>query len=182
MSKIGKIPVNIPPGVGVKIEKSLLKVKGPKGEISIKIPEVILVDQSGEALNFKRKEETKNSSALHGLIRSLVNNAVVGVSEGFSKTLELSGVGFRANLQGDKLILLVGYSHPVEIEKPEGITFEVAENKIKVSGFDKQLVGDIASKIRKVRAAEPYKGKGIKYQGEIIRRKQGKAQATGGTV
>ena len=133
-------------------------------------------------MNCKRKEETKNSSALHGLIRSLVNNAVVGVSEGFSKTLELSGVGFRANLQGDKLILLVGYSHPVEIEKPEGINFEVAENKIKVSGFDKQLVGDIASKIRKVRAAEPYKGKGIKYQGEIIRRKQGKAQATGGTV
>lgn len=182
MSKIGKIPVNIPPGVEVTIEKSLLKVKGPKGEISIKIPEVILVDQNGEVLNFKRKEETKNSSALHGLIRSLVNNAVVGVSEGFSKTLELSGVGFRANLQGDKLILLVGYSHPVEIEKPEGINFEVAENKIKVSGFDKQLVGDIASKIRKVRAAEPYKGKGIKYQGEIIRRKQGKAQATGGTV
>lgn len=182
MSKIGKIPVIIPQGVTVTIEKSLLKIKGVKGEITVKVPEVISVEQRNDTLNFKRKEETKDSSALHGLVRSLVNNGVIGVSEGFSKTLELSGVGFKVNVQGDKLVLAIGFSHPVEIKKPEGINFEVVENKIKVSGFDKQLVGDIASKIRIMRPAEPYKGKGIKYQGEIIRRKQGKAQATGGTV
>lgn len=182
MSKIGKMPIDIPPGVEIIIEKSLLIVKGVKGEVSVKIPKVILVEQEGSTLYAKQKEETKDSSALHGLTRSLINNAVVGVSEGFSKTLELSGVGFRANTQEDKLVLLVGYSHPVEIDKPEGINFEVAENKIKVSGFDKQLVGDVASRIRKVRVAEPYKGKGIKYQGEVVRRKPGKAQATGGTT
>jgi|SRR3990167_8032892 len=181
MSKIGKMPVNIPQEVEATIEKSSIKVKGPKGEISVKIPRGIIIDQEDKKLYVRRSEETKEQKALHGLIRSLINNAVLGVSEGFSKTLELSGVGFRANLQGDKLVLSVGYSHPVEIEKPEGINFEVAENKIKISGFDKQLVGDISSKIRKVRVAEPYKGKGIKYQDEVIRRKTGKSQATGGT-
>ena len=181
MSKIGKMPVNIPQEVEATIEKSSIKVKGPKGEISVKIPRGIIIDQEDKKLYVRRREETKEQKALHGLIRSLINNAVLGVSEGFSKTLELSGVGFRANLQGDKLVLSVGYSHPVEIEKPEGINFEVAENKIKISGFDKQLVGDISSKIRKVRVAEPYKGKGIKYQDEVIRRKTGKSQATGGT-
>ena len=182
MSKIGKMPISIPPGVEITIEKSVIKIKGTKGEVSVIIPKVILVDQEGNTLYIRSKEETKDSSALHGLTRSLVNNGVVGVSEGYSKTLELSGVGYRANTQGDKLVLLVGYSHPVEIEKPEGINFEVAENKIKVSGFDKQLVGDVASRIRKVRVPEPYKGKGIKYQDEVIRRKPGKAQASGGTT
>lgn len=182
MSKIGKMPIEIPPGVEIVIEKSLLIAKGAKGEVSVKIPKVISIEQEESTLFVKKKEETKDSSALHGLTRSLINNAVIGVSVGFSKTLELSGVGFRANAQGGKLVLLVGYSHPVEIDEPEGINIEVAENKIKVSGFDKQLVGDVASRIRKVRVAEPYKGKGIKYQGEVIRRKPGKAQAVGGTV
>ena len=181
MSKIGKLPVKIIQGVEVSIEKSFVLVKGLKGELKVRIPRGITVEVSEDMLIVKRKDDSKEAKSLHGLVRSLLNNAVIGVSEGFSKTLVLSGVGFRSSLQDNKLILLVGYSHPVEIEKPEGITFTTAENKITVTGFDKQVVGDIASKIRKVKPPEPYKGKGIKYEDEIIRRKPGKAAAAGAT-
>lgn len=181
MSKIGNLPIKIPQGVEVTIEKKLVKTKGAKGELTVKIPKSITLEQEGDTLVVKREVETKEAKSLHGLARSLVYNSIIGVSEGFEKKLELSGVGFRANVQGDELILSVGYSHPVEIEKPEGVDFQVSGNKIKVSGIDKQLVGDLASKIRKVKPAEPYKGKGIKYEGELIRRKPGKAQAAGGT-
>ena len=181
MSKIGKLPVKISQGVEVSIEKSSVLVKGTKGAITVFIPRGITVERSEDLLVVKRSDDSKEVKSLHGLVRSLLNNAVIGVSEGFSKTLVLSGVGFRSSLQDNKLILTVGYSHPVEIEQPEGITFSVAENKITVTGFDKQVVGDIASKIRKVRPPEPYKGKGIKYEDEIVRRKPGKAQAAGVT-
>lgn len=181
MSKIGKIPVKIVQGVEVSVEKSFVLVKGLKGELKVHMPKGITVEVNEDALIVKRKDDSKEAKSFHGLVRSLLNNAVIGVSEGFSKTLILSGVGFRSSLQGNKLVLLVGYSHPVEVEKPEGITFTTAENKITVSGFDKQVVGDIASKIRKVKPPEPYKGKGIKYDDEIIRRKPGKAQAAGTT-
>ena len=180
MSKIGNLPIKIPQGVEITIEKSNLKAAGPKGEVSVRIPRSVEISQEDTTLVVSRADDSKEAKSLHGLTRSLVNNAVTGVSEGFSKTLQLSGVGFRANLQGDKIILSVGYSHPVEVVKPEGITFSVSENKITVSGADKGLVGEVASKIKKIRPAEPYKGKGIKYQGEIIRRKVGKAQAAGG--
>ncbi len=181
MSKIGKLPVKIIEGVEVSIEKSFVLVKGLKGELKVRIPSGITVEVSEDMLIVKRKDDSKEAKSLHGLVRSLLNNAVIGVSEGFSKTLVLSGVGFRSSLQDNKLILLVGYSHPVEIEKPEGITFTTVENKITVTGFDKQAVGDIASKIRKVKPPEPYKGKGIKYEDEVIRRKPGKAAAAGAT-
>lgn len=182
MSKIGNLPIKIPQGVEVTIEKNLVKARGSKGELTVRIPKNIILEQKGDTLAVKRVGESKETKSLHGLVRSLVSNAIVGVSEGFEKSLELSGVGFRANMQGGKLILLVGYSHPVEVDKPEGVNFNVTENKIKVSGVDKQLVGDVASRIRKIKPAEPYKGKGIKYEGEIIRRKPGKAQATGGSA
>lgn len=182
MSKIGKLPVKIPKEVETTIEKWHVKVKGTKGELVIKIPREINVEMKEEFLVVTRKDDSNEAKAKHGLIRSLLNNAVVGVTEGFKKSLELSGVGFRANISEDKLVLNVGYSHKVEIEKPEGIKFTVNENKITVEGFDKQVVGDIASRIRKVRPPDPYKGKGIKYIGEVIRRKPGKAQAaTGGS-
>jgi large subunit ribosomal protein L6 len=180
MSKIGNLPIKIPQGVEITIEKKLVKAKGSKGELTVKIPKNITLEQKDDILMVKREVETKEAKSLHGLVRSLVYNSIIGVSEGFEKNLELSGVGFRANVQGDKLVLSVGYSHPVEVVKPEGVDFQVSEKKIKVSGIDKQLVGDLASKIRKVKPAEPYKGKGIKYEGELVRRKPGKAQATGG--
>lgn len=181
MSKIGRLPVKIEQGVEVSIEKSSVLVKGLKGEIKVHTPKGITVERNEDMLVVKRKHDSKEEKSLHGLVRSLLNNAVVGVSKGFSKTLILSGVGFRSSLQDNKLILLVGYSHPVEIEQPKGITFTIVENRITVAGFDKQLVGDIASKIRKVKPPEPYKGKGIKYEDEVIRRKPGKAQAAGAT-
>ena len=181
MSKIGNLPIKIPQGVEITIEKSNLKASGPKGEVSLRIPRSVEISQEEATLEVSRAGDSKEAKSLHGLTRSLISNAVTGVSEGFSKTLQLSGVGFRASLQGDKIVLSVGYSHPVEVEKPEGITFGVSENKITVSGADRGLVGETASRIKKIRPAEPYKGKGIKYQGEIIRRKSGKAQAAGGT-
>lgn len=180
MSKIGKLPIKIPHDVEITIERAAVLLKGPKGELSVKIPKYIQLERKDDILIVKRENESKEVRSLHGLIRSLVNNSIIGVSEGFKKSLELSGVGFRAKLQDDKLILSVGYSHPVEVGNPTGITFTVVENKITITGADKQLVGDTASRIRKVRPAEPYKGKGIKYEGEVVRRKPGKTQATGG--
>ncbi len=177
MSKIGNQPIKIPAGVEVKSEKHYVVVKGPGGELQVRVPSGITVTQKEDQVVVARDSDERQSKANHGLIRSLVNNAVVGVSEGFKKTLELSGVGFRAALSQDKLVLSIGFSHPVEVEKPEGVNFTVSENKITISGASKELVGDVASKIRKLRPPEPYKGKGIKYEGEIVRRKAGKAQA-----
>jgi large subunit ribosomal protein L6 len=143
--------------------------------LKLYLPEEVKVTLGNGEVAVSRKDDSDRSKAMHGLIRTLIFNMVEGVTKGFEKTLELSGVGFRASVSGNKLVLTVGYSHPVEIEAPEGISFKVVENKVTVSGFDKALVGEVASKIRKVRPAEPYKAKGIKYEGEVIRRKAGKA-------
>lgn len=179
MSKIGKQPVIVPTSVTVALERGGVAVAGPKGQLWQKFSPQVKVDLNPGQIEVKVDSEEKSVKALHGLTRSLLANMVKGVSEGYQKTLELSGVGFRASVQGEKLVLTVGFSHPVEIEAPEGIRFSTKDNKITVEGIDKQLVGEIAAKIRGVRPAEPYKGKGIKYEGEQIRRKAGKAGKVG---
>ena len=178
MSRIGRMPVVMPQGVEVTIDGSFVKVKGPKGELSRSThPEIELVKEDSQII-VKRPTDQKKHRALHGLTRALLNNMVVGVTEGFSKKLELNGVGYRAAKQGKKLVLTVGYSHPVEIEPAEGLEIEVpAPNQIIVSGIDKEKVGALAANIREVRPPEPYKGKGIKYADERIRRKEGKTGA-----
>lgn len=175
MSKIAKIPVLIKEGVSVNMENNTVKISGPKGNLEFTIPRGIKAEVSdGKVLVSQEKKNDKITRALYGLTRSQISNMIRGVSEGFSKKLELSGVGFRAQAAGNTLTLFVGYSHPVVI-KNEAVTFDVAENIITVSGIDKTKVGDVASVIRRVRPPEPYKGKGIKYQDERIRRKAGKA-------
>ncbi|KKR86546.1 MAG: 50S ribosomal protein L6 [Candidatus Curtissbacteria bacterium GW2011_GWA1_41_11] len=175
MSKIGKLPVSIPDGVAVNVADNAVKVSGPKGELSFSFRPEIKVEIDNNAIKVVRKNDTKFVKALHGLTRSLIANMVKGVTEGHNKQLELVGVGYRASKQGDSLVLNVGYSHPVVIESLPGIQLDTKENKIIVSGADKALVGEIAATIRRVRPPEPYKGKGIKYVDEIIRRKAGKA-------
>jgi large subunit ribosomal protein L6 len=175
MSKIGKLPVKYEGQVRVTQEGSTILVAGPKGELKFKLPEEVEASVAENQVVIARKNDDDRSKAMHGLSRTLVANMVEGVTKGFEKTLELSGVGFRASVAGTKLVLNIGFSHPVEIEAPEGIAFKVSENKITVSVIDKALVGETASIIRRVRPAEPYKGKGIKYEGEVIRRKAGKA-------
>jgi large subunit ribosomal protein L6 len=177
MSRIGKAPITLPSGVDVTITATTVAVKGPKGSLSLETPEDITVSQDGDQLLVTRPDDERRHRALHGLTRSLVNNMVVGVSEGFSRDLEIVGVGYRASAQGPgQLELLVGFSHPVPITAPEGVTFEVpAPNRITVKGIDKQLVGQVAADIRKVRKPEPYKGKGIRYAGERVVRKAGKS-------
>lgn len=175
MSKIGKLPIKYEAVVQITHSRHSVSVTGPKGNLELKLPSEVSLAVKDGVVNVSRKDDTDRSKAMHGLIRTLIANMVEGVTKGYEKTLELSGVGFRAAVQGNKLVLTVGYSHQVEIEAPEGISFKVLENKITVSGFDKQAVGEVASKIRKVRPAEPYKGKGIKYENEVIRRKAGKA-------
>ncbi len=179
MSKIGKLPVEYEGNVQVEFERGGVSIKGPKGELWQKIPTKVKVTLADKKILVSVADEESTSKALHGLIRSLIANMVKGVTEGYSKTLELSGVGFRASVSGEKLALAVGFSHPVEITPPAGITFSVKENKITVTGIDKALVGEISAKVRAIRPAEPYKGKGIKYEGEIIRRKAGKAGKAG---
>ena len=176
MSKIAKIPVAIKDGVSVLIEKEKITVTGPKGSLSFSLPKGVEVKEEDKKLivTQNKKNEEKNS-ALFGLTRSLIFNMVEGVSQGFEKKLELSGVGYRAQAAGDTLTLSLGFSHPVVIKGAGGISFTVAENVITISGIDKAVVGDTAAKIRAIRPPEPYKGKGIKYQGERIRRKVGKA-------
>jgi len=177
MSRIGRLPVEIPSGVDVKIKGTHVSVKGPKGELSHTFPPVVSFKQEGNELIVERQSEEKFDRSMHGTARAVVSNMVVGVSEGFEKGLEVQGVGYRAEMQGSTLVLHVGYSHEVPIEPPEGISFEV-ENRgreIKVKGADKQAVGQIAAVIRKTRPPEPYKGKGIRYIGEHVRRKAGKA-------
>jgi large subunit ribosomal protein L6 len=176
MSRVGKAPVAIPSGVEITIEPGLVRAKGGKGTLEAKFPEVITVTEEEGQLVFTRPDDQRDNRAFHGLARALVANLVKGVSEGFTKGLEIQGVGYRAALQGKTLVLQVGYSHPVEMEAPDGITFEVPQpTRIIVSGADKEQVGQVAANIRKVRPPEPYKGKGIRYEGEQIRRKVGKA-------
>ncbi len=176
MSKIGRIPVQIKEGVAVTIESGEVKAVGSKGTLVFKIPVGINVQITNNVINVSQKKENDpETKALFGLTRAMISNIITGVSTGFEKKLELAGVGYRAQASGANLTLSVGYSHPVIFNAPEGITFSVAENVITVSGMDKVLVGDMAAKIRAVRPPEPYKGKGIKYEGEKVRRKAGKA-------
>ena len=178
MSRIGKQPNKLPEGVTVQIEGNNVAVKGPKGELAREIPEEILVTQKENEIILTVKRRTKNSPALWGLSRALLQNYVTGVFSGFEKKLELVGVGYKASMQGDKLRVDVGYSHPIDMEIPEGLSVATEKNFITISGIDKQLVGEFAAKIRLKRKPEPYKGKGIKYEGEKIRRKEGKKAAT----
>jgi large subunit ribosomal protein L6 len=177
MSRIGKAPIPVPSGVDVTIDGPHVSVKGPKGALRWVTPEDITVSQDGATLTVTRPDDERRHRALHGMTRSLVANMVVGVSEGFTKELEIVGVGYRCSAQGPSRIeLQVGYSHSVPVDAPDGVTFEVpAPNRIVVSGIDKQLVGQVAADIRKIRKPEPYKGKGIRYAGERVLRKAGKS-------
>ncbi|MCL1464276.1 50S ribosomal protein L6 [Argonema galeatum] len=176
MSRIGKRPISIPNKVSVTIDNRAVAVKGPKGELSRVLPDGIIVEQSGEILKVLRRDESRTIRQLHGLSRTLVANMVDGVSQGFQKRLEIQGVGYRAKMDGRNLILIVGYSHEVKIEPPPGIQMAVEGNvNVTVSGIDKEVVGNTAAKIRAVRPPEVYKGKGIRYAGEVVRRKAGKA-------
>lgn len=177
MSRVGQKPIDVPAGVDVDINDTQVRVKGPKGELSHTFPPVVTIKREGEQIVIERNSEEKFSRAMHGTTRSLVNNMVVGVSEGFSKTLEVHGVGYRPEMKGKTLVLHVGFSHLVEVEPSEGISFEVdvKAGTITVKGYDRALVGETAAQIRKVKPPEPYKGKGIRYQGEYVRRKAGKA-------
>ena len=176
MSRIGKLPVTIVNGVTITVgADNTVTVKGPKGQLSEKISHEMILEQEDGTLTVKRPSDDKRHRALHGLSRTLINNMVVGVTQGYQKILEIVGVGYRAQVQGDKLTINAGYSHPVEMTAPKGIQFEApTNNRIVVSGIDKQLVGQVAANIRKVREPEPYKGKGIRYQNEVVRRKEGK--------
>jgi large subunit ribosomal protein L6 len=182
MSKIGNQPVLVPEGVTVTIEGSKVAVKGPKGELSVTLPRKIEAKIEDGKVIISRKDNSKSNMSLHGTFRSLINNMVKGVSEGFTKQLELVGTGFRAEVAGSTLTLIVGYSHPVKVEAPEGITFKVEKLVVTVEGVDKEAVGQVSADIRAVRPPEPYKGKGIKYIDEVIRRKPGKAAAKATTT
>ncbi len=180
MSRIGRMPIVVPAGVTVKIDGNVVSVKGPKGELSRTIPKEMIVEIGEGVVNISRPSEEKQHKSLHGLTRTLVNNMVTGVTKGFSRTLEIAGVGYRAAKAGANLNLTLGFSHPVVVEPPEGITIDVpAPNRIVVSGINKEAVGALAAKIRSFREPEPYKGKGIKYEGEVVRRKVGKAGGKG---
>ena len=177
MSRIGRLPVVIPKNVDVKINGTHVQIKGPKGELDHVFPATMKIGFEDGKIEVKRPSDDRVDRSMHGMTRALINNMVVGVSTGFEKILEINGVGYRAEISGKNLILHVGYSHPVEIVPPEGISFDVDMKlrQIKISGYDKQVVGQMAADIRKVRPPEPYQGKGIKYLEEKIRRKAGKA-------
>ena len=177
MSRIGRQPINVPAGVNVSIdaENGVITVKGPKGSLTYNYNNTITVAQEGNVITVARPNDEKEARALHGLTRTLINNMIVGVTEGYSKKLEVTGVGYRVAMQGKSLNLTLGYSHPVVIEPTEGISFETPDaNTIIIKGIDKQVVGQTAAVVRSKRPPEPYKGKGIKYEGEKIRRKSGK--------
>ena len=176
MSRIGKMPVEVPSGVDLKIEGNTVSVKGPKGELSRQFHERVSLSVEEGVVTVGRQNDERESRALHGLSRALLANMVTGVSEGYRRELEIVGVGYRAALKGNDLELQLGFSHPVSVQAPDGITFEVPEpTKIAVIGIDKELVGQMAANIRKIRPPEPYKGKGVRYVGEHVRRKAGKA-------
>ena len=176
MSRIGRAPIAVPAGVEVKIEDgNTVTVKGPKGALTQKFHPNMTITQDGSVLHVTRPNDLKENRSLHGLTRTLLNNMVVGVTDGYKKTLDVNGVGYRVAMENGKLVMNLGYSHQVIMEAPEGITIETpSQNQIVISGFDKQLVGQFAAKVREKRPPEPYKGKGIKYSDEVIRRKVGK--------
>jgi large subunit ribosomal protein L6 len=181
MSRIGRLPITVPSGVEVTIDGRTVTVTGPKGTLSRSLHPDIKVSREDGTLVVTRPTEQKTHKQLHGLTRTLVNNMVVGVTDGYRKGLEITGVGYRATLNGKKLTLNLGYSHPIEIDPPDGISFEVENpTRLAVVGIDKELVGEIAAKVRATRKPEPYKGKGVRYAGEYIRRKAGKAGKIGG--
>jgi large subunit ribosomal protein L6 len=181
MSRIGRLPIPVPSGVDVTIDGRNVTVTGPKGSLSRSLHPDMTVSREDGTIVVTRPTEQKTHKQLHGLTRTLVNNMVVGVTDGYRKGLEITGVGYRAALNGRKLTLNLGYSHPIEIDPPEGITFEVENpTRLAVVGIDKELVGQIAAKVRSTRKPEPYKGKGVRYSGEYIRRKAGKAGKIGG--
>ena len=176
MSRIGRLPVTIPSGVQVTIDGQNVTVKGPKGELAHTVVTPITVEQGEDGLQVKRPDDERESRARHGLTRSLINNMVLGVTEGYEKKMEIHGTGYRVANKGGDLEFALGYSHPVPVQAPDGITFEVqSPTKFVVRGIDKQKVGEVAANIRKLRKPDPYKGKGVRYQGEQIRRKAGKA-------
>jgi large subunit ribosomal protein L6 len=181
MSRIGRLPIAVPSGVDVTIDGRTLTVKGPKGSLTRELHPDIAVSREDDRLVVTRPTEQKTHKQLHGLTRSLVNNMVVGVTDGYRKSLEITGVGYRAAKVGEKLQLNLGYSHPIEIAPPQGISFEVENpTHLSVVGIDKELVGQVAAQVRSTRKPEPYKGKGVRYAGEYIRRKAGKAGKIGG--
>ena len=179
MSRIGRTPITVPAGVTVTVgENNLITVKGPKGSCELKVAPQMVLEQNDGVLTVKRPNDEKQNRALHGLTRTLVNDMVVGVTEGFSKTLEIVGVGYRAEKSGNKLVLNIGFSHTVEVEETADIQIDVPDaNHIVIKGIDKQKVGQFAADVRAVRPPEPYKGKGIRYQGEVVRTKVGKTGA-----
>ncbi|HBQ25832.1 MAG TPA: 50S ribosomal protein L6 [Syntrophomonas sp.] len=178
MSRIGKKPISLPAGVKVTVDGNTVTIQGSKGTLVQTLPEGITISQEDNQILVERADDNKHQRALHGLSRALIANMVEGVTNGFEKKLELVGVGYRAQMQGKKLVISIGFSHPVEIDAPDGIEFEVpAPTRITIKGIDKQLVGNTAAHIRAIRKPEPYKGKGIKYENEYIRRKAGKAGA-----
>jgi large subunit ribosomal protein L6 len=176
MSRIGRLPIQIPSGVDVKIDGQDVTVKGPKGELSLTVANPIEVKiEEGQVL-VTRPDDERNSRSLHGLTRTLINNQIIGVTEGYTKGLEIVGTGYRVAQKGSSVEFALGFSHPVTVEPPAGISFAVEGNtKLTVSGIDKQAVGEVAANIRKIRKPEPYKGKGVRYAGEVVRRKAGKA-------
>ena len=177
MSRIGRSPIPVPSGVEINLEGRRVRVKGPQGQLERELPGEITVRQEDATLLVERPDDERENRALHGLVRSLVNNMVVGVTAGFTKELEIVGVGYRATAQGpNKLELALGFSHPVTVDAPAGISFEVpSPTRIAVKGIDKELVGQVAADIRKIRKPEPYQGKGVRYAGEYVQRKAGKA-------
>lgn len=177
MSRIGRMPIAIPKGVDVEVKGSYVRVKGPKGELTHTFPADMIISKGDSEITVQRPSDERTHRSLHGMTRALIFNMVSGVSSGFDRILEINGVGYRAEMQGKNLALFVGYSHPVIMEPPAGISFEVdtRTRQIKVQGFDKQLIGQVAANIRAIRPPEPYKGKGIKYLEEKVRRKAGKA-------
>ena len=176
MSRIGKLPIKVPDKVNITVSSTNVIVKGPKGELSKDLPGSIKIIQNDKTIQVVQKEDANKSDQLYGTFRSLINNMIIGVTQGFQKKLELQGVGYRSQIDGKTLVLNVGYSHQVKILSPEGIKLSVEGNtNVMVSGLDKELVGQIAANIRLVRPPEPYKGKGIRYQGEYVRKKVGKA-------
>ncbi len=179
MSRVGRMPVKVLPGVKVQVGATAVQVEGPKGKLTQPFHPSMKVSLDGDTIVVTRSVESKFHRSLHGLTRSLIANAVAGVSTGFSRTLEINGVGYKALVEGKKVVLALGYSHPITYEPPPGITVEVKENTtVVISGADKKMVGEVAAKIRSFRPPEPYKGKGVKYKEEVIRRKAGKTAAT----
>ncbi len=177
MSRIGKKPIAIPKGVEVRLKGDQLIIKGPKGELNLNVHPDVKLDMEGDSISVSVVDETRESRSIHGLFRVLIDNMVTGVTKGFERVLEIVGVGYRAELKGRTAVFNLGYSHPINFELPEGIDAKIEKTKITLSGIDRELLGMTAAKIRSFRKPEPYKGKGIKYAGEMIRRKAGKAGA-----